>query len=406
MNLASLRHRFTGAALGLVAAAGVLSHNFSAKADTVIEINPAAGEITIQLDNAALRPDSRAQEAEGPALYLTDEARRLLGDALVDRILAWANEANPGKKVDVYVALPDSFWEAMPPEFQKKVEGHLGLKRAIDRSSARVHGMPVTFPLPPRPGDEKAYCIIQMPKIGSRIGYSRIFAIDRAGQIERRIGTEAQERALVAAHESTHCGHKINGGLAEELEADEQAMKKMIRDWPKLFPMDSVADSENLLRSFMGARALAIFQGEANKHGTFVGLDLPGRSYSQSQGRPPQETDAEKIKASILAMEQKVLERHNRNLKYRVPMHIRFSHVKEPLRDYTVLYKTIKELHAEGAFNDDPLQKRMAEGYLEWVAYFSPSLVRELEMQDSAALAAPPQRSGSFDVASPNNAPH
>lgn len=372
-----------------------MSNSFSAQAHTAIDIDPHEGEITIQLDN-----NKSANDNEGPALYLSDEARNLLGDALVDRILAWANEANPGKTVDVYVALPHSFWDAMPPEFRQKINSHMGLKRAIDRSPAKAHGMPVTFPLPSRPGDNKAYCVIQLPESGSRIGYSRIFSLDRVGRMERRIGTEAQERALIAAHESTHCGHPINGGLAEELEADEQAMKKMIRDWPKLFPMDSYVDSENVLRSFMGARALAIFQDEAHKYGTYVALGMPGQSYSQSQPRPVLETDVEKIKASILAMEQKVLERHNRNLKYHVPASVRLSHVKEPLRDYTVLYKNIKELHAEGAFNDDRLQKSMAEGYIKWMGYYFPSLVKELEEQE--ARNAPAGREPSYDVASPH----
>jgi hypothetical protein len=388
----------------LLTGAGLLSGSFApaAQADTGVEINTPSGSVLILTTPDQAAPKAEQEAPHGPALYVSGETRLALGDALSDRILAWANESNPKMPTDVVVVMPhDSLWKVLPQDFKDKIESHRGLKAAIGSRLATIGGMPVTFPLPQRVSENKAYCVIQLPEMVSDPSYyARIFAMDKSGRMSGSFGTAQQSMALIAAHETTHCGHKMHAGLAEELDADDKAMEKVIRDWAKL-PFTSEAGARNVLRGFMGARGAGLFAGNDHDHATFAGLGIPGMSYSQSQSRPLQERDVGKIKASIIAMEQKVLTRRDQNLKYRVPAELRLTHAMESLSDPVVLYKVIKQLYHERAFDDDPLQRYMAEGYLEWTAKYFKDVI-----EDSAELPAPVVRDAPFEVATPGNAPN
>lgn len=387
MSSGSLGRNLRSAAVGLVSGA-ILASNFA----------------------GVSRADQTVGPGASPNLFASEKTRGALGNALSTLLPEWASDGpNTTKPIHVIVIMPhdlrndgpEQIWDLMPPEVRAKAESlGPGFREAFKRRViiGMLRGMPLATPLPDRAGDSAGYCIINLPNITDRAAsHAQIFALDKDHRMQTATGTARQWWTMEASHEVEHCDDPVtpatmqHGELALELDADKQGMDNIFRHWAQLFPYDTAADSENFLRAFMGARATALFRSTDHAHSTFAGLALPGKSYAQGEARPFQEKDVQKIKDSILAMEQKVIARYDRMIPSHMPAGIRLAHAKEALTDYTVLYRVIKTLYDERAFDDDPLQKHMAQGYLEWTAHYFPEIVTSAAAGDQT----------SFDMAAP-----
>ncbi|MCD8497377.1 MAG: hypothetical protein LRZ85_04415 [Alphaproteobacteria bacterium] len=342
-------------------------------------------------------------------MYATGKTREALGDALASLALKWANDGVSKKPIDVFVVMPhDRFWEVLPDDFRAKIESHRGLVTEIDKKVTHsiIKGMPRTISLQARSSEDRGYCIINLPAITDdrAASYAQIFAYDKGHRMKEVGGSARQWWTMAVAHEAEHCDDpgrplRLEEQMAYEISADKGGMDNMLRHWGELFPYEP-GGSQNFLRDFMGARATALFRSEGNAHATFAGIGMPGKSYTQSQARPPQEEDVMKIRAAIASMEQKILERHDRNLNRYMPAEYRLSRMQDLSNDYAALYGIIRELYVEGAFREDPLQQYMAEGYLEWTARLFNEVVSPNEPK-------PHQHADEeYQVASPGHEPH
>ncbi|HRQ61653.1 MAG TPA: hypothetical protein PLO23_09130 [Alphaproteobacteria bacterium] len=364
MGISTLRQKIAGAVVGVAVVANSVAGAFAASA-------------------------SPANQAElGPSLYVTNETRNDLGIPLSEEILAWANE-DAKKPTDVVVIMPqdrERFWDILPPEISERLQKAPGWsKNLVESELDRRRGMPFTIPVPSLRGDKKAYCVIQLPERTDRpTFFTRIFAWDRDSQLRGSVGSVEQSMALTAAHESTHCQDSARPTLADEADADNKGMMKLARSWNTLFPYETAEDAQNLFKRFIGSRATALFRNPGNLHSTFSTLSIPGKSYAQSQARPVQERNIEKVQQSLTSMEIRI----NEGLQTLRPKVMASG---QALSDHAMLYLVVKTLNRKQVFTDN-LQKSMADAFLEQTANYYPDMV---------ASADAWQERQPFDIASP-----
>lgn len=318
-------------------------------------------------------------------VYVSDQTRSALGPRLLDSMMEWAREENPNKATKLLVITHgENLWKVIPDEFMEKVNSTNSLKKYINSRLSIVQGMPITFPLPAHVSDREAYCIIQLPKVTADPTYYAQILV-ASNKVKPVIeGTPQQMEdmaeallALIAAHESAHCGHRMEDrSLNSEVDADEKGMKKLFLRWHKLFP-DSQVDFLETVKILIGSRAAALLANAgAQTHMTFAGLSIPGKSYSQSDSRPLQEKNVWKISAAIADIEQKVQIRYHRDSALYGYASSSFAQSPKSHRDYMVRYQIIKALYQDGVFDGDLLQKYIAKGSLEWTERLFPDFAQ------------------------------
>lgn len=370
MGISTLRKKLTGAVLSVTVAASSLAGSFGAAASPLNQ------------------PDSVRAPVSGPTLYVTNSTRNDLGIPLAEEILAWVNE-DAKKPTDVIVIMPqdrDDFWNILPPEVKLRLERSPVFLSTFKAALRERSGMPFTIPVEPMRGDQKAYCIIQLPQKTDRpTFFTRIFALDRDSQLRGSVGSVEQSMALTAAHESVHCQHPTRPTLGDEADADNKGMIRLARSWNTLFPYETAADAQNLFKRFIGVRATALFRNPNNFHSTFSTLAIPGKSYAQSEARPVRERNIEKVEQSLRSMEIQI----NQALQAFKPKVMASG---QTLSDHAMLYLVVKTLTYKQAFDGDVLQKSAAIGFLEQTANYYPDMV---------ASADAWMRNQPFDIASP-----
>lgn len=332
-------------------------------------------------DESASSGRRGAAEDEGPRLFASASTRKSLG-AMANYVPQWAG-------MDVLVVMADDLGGAVgtrPQEieeafdrFAASIEGFpfyrlerekLKKRLALDALNAEAHG----FPMPARGKNDKPICAISLPdlpQVATRKLVTPISGIS-GESADFLPGTAADWALITVAHELAHCAHSYEDqshttGLQFEREADQHAINIYLAFAPKLLGVRG--DINVVPRALIALRGIQLDKGYGY-HATSAGLSIDGGVALETDGR------------ALAAAKERALNAIRNMALSGVPDRTR-KIWSAPPKD---TYRAARMLFDQGYFNNEPLEKRYVETFLQgaenlFPTYFGAPAYR----QDAAA---------------------